>query len=92
MKHRAILLICGYVAASLYAWADIAPTRFTGSGIVPDDEPDVRMESADVTIRWGHPSSLAAEFVLINESGGKTLTLGFPVGAYVTDEAAHIRR
>ena len=60
--------------------ADIAPTQFIGSGIVPQTNTVIRMEKADVEILWGTPSSLLATFTMVNPSSeSQTLEIGFPI-------------
>jgi hypothetical protein len=81
MKIQFVAL--GLLAFSGLTWsvqADIAPTRFTGSGIVARSETSIRMQRADVDIVWGTPCELTATFEMVNSSGTpKDMRMGFPM-------------
>lgn len=67
-------------AAVEMAFADIAPTQYVGSGIVPVNTAGIRMVNAKVDIEWGTPCKLTAVFELDNETSKPIpLQLGFPV-------------
>ena len=83
MKIQFVAL--GLLAFSGLTWsvqADIAPTRFTGSGIVARSETAIRMQRAVVDIGWGMPCELTATFEMVNSSGTSIdMRMGFPMPA-----------
>lgn len=56
-------------ATAVLVRADIAPTRYFGSGIAAGSGSPVRMERAAVEIVWGTPCTLTATFVMANAAG-----------------------
>ena len=61
-------------------FADISPTEYAGTGIVPVRAPGIRMVSAKVDINWGMPCTLSATFVMENAtSNAVDVQLGFPL-------------
>jgi hypothetical protein len=81
MKIQFVAL--GLLAFSGLTWsvqANIAPARFTGSGIVARSETGIRMQRAVVDIVWGMPCELTATFEMVNSSGAsKDMRMGFPM-------------
>jgi len=68
------------VLLNTLVWADVAPTQFYGGGISPVAGSAVRMESANVEIRWGTPCNLRAVFVMQNPSASaQEVLVGFPM-------------
>ena len=65
------------------AVADVAPSEFIGSGIVPPGASVIRMTSAQVEIVWGSPCEMSAAFEFENDSSSAIdLQLGFPVVSF----------
>ena len=61
-------------------YADVCPTRYFGTGIVPAATNDIRMVEAHVEIRWGTPCDLSAQFVLENvTTNACAAVVGFPI-------------
>jgi len=82
MKLGHLLLLPLIASASLMqcSKADIAPTQFVGSGISTTENTSIEMESAVVTINWGTPCKLSAQFQMQNRSDEeKDVTIGFPM-------------
>lgn len=76
----ALLLLSTSLLALLPTRADIAPSTFVGSGIVPRSGSSVRMEKATVEIVWGTPCLLTATFRMVNASkDSEEIQVGFPM-------------
>lgn len=71
-----------WLSAAVVARADLAPTRFVGSGITSSIPAisSVRMEKAEVEMVWGNPCSLSATFTMVNPTPtAEELHVGFPM-------------
>ncbi|MDR2676176.1 MAG: hypothetical protein LBC18_15265 [Opitutaceae bacterium] len=79
IKSFGAFFLAGLLFPSLCA--DIAPTTFVGSGIVPKDNGTIKMRSAKVDITWGAPCALKAVFEMENTTGSaQGVTVGFCKG------------
>jgi hypothetical protein len=80
MKALVFLVTAVLLSFPATALADIAPTEYAGSAIVPVHAPGIRMVSAKVDIEWGIPCTLTAVFVMENTTPKPVeVLLGFPL-------------
>jgi hypothetical protein len=71
-----VLLLCTIALCR----ADISPTEFIGSAVVPKEGTPVQMLNADVEIVWGTPCTMTATFVMLNPtSTDQRVSVGFPM-------------
>lgn len=72
----AVLLLC----ANAVCRADISPTEFIGSAVVPKAGTPVQMLKADVEIVWGTPCTMTASFVMLNPTTvDQPVVVAFPM-------------